>query len=176
MHTSSIKQTERAAKDDILSTLCNQIDQKKRDCNLSVSDRITRRYVASLVLAHQNVAPWVTHNTINNMYCRRVKKSVYCCKLGTHSTATGAEDVTPTAVSLTQTDAQPQERNKGGRPSGTTDKERYEDVRVMISTKSEIADRFFNKKKAAGKKALKRVRLDEIITEVKEGETCRRML
>jgi hypothetical protein len=100
------------------------------------------------------------------MYCRRAKKGIYCCELGARATATGAEDVTP-AASLTQTKTQPQERAKGGRPSGTTNKKKFEDVRVMISTKNEIAHRFFTEKNAARKK-LKRGRLDEIITEVKK--------
>ena len=114
MHTSTVRQTERAAKDSILSTLCDQIDRKKRDSNLSASDRIPRGFVVSLVVAHQNVAPWVTRDAINNMYRRRAKKGIYCCELGARATTTGAEDFTPAVVSLTQTDAQPQERNKGG--------------------------------------------------------------
>ena len=113
MHTSTVRQTERAAKDSILSSLCDQIDRKKRDSNLSASDRIPRGFVASLVVAHQNVAPWVTRDAINNMYRRRAKKGIYCCELGARATATGAEDVTPAAF-LTQTNTQTQERENGG--------------------------------------------------------------
>ena len=87
--------------DAIISILCDQIDRKKKDCNLSASGPTPHGYVASLVLAHQNVAPWVTRDKINNMYRRRAKKGIYYCELGVYVTVTGAEDVTPAAVSLT---------------------------------------------------------------------------
>ena len=65
-----------------------------------------RGYVTSLVLAHQNIAPWMTCDTINNIYCRRAKKGIYCYEIYARVTATGTEDVTPATVSLTKTDAQ----------------------------------------------------------------------
>ena len=164
MSTRKVTQIERAAKDGILNNLCDQIDQKKKDSNLSVNDRIPRGFVSSLVVGYKNVAPWVTRNAINNCYCKRAKMGIYSCKLSATSTATGAEDVAPVTIHIAVTP----ERVKGGRPEGTTDKRKYNNSKAAISSKNEIVDIYFTEKKAAGKKRLKRGRLDEIIAEVKE--------
>ena len=89
---------------------------------------------------------------------------IYSCKLNATLSATGVEDVAPVAMSVVVT----HKRVKGGQSEGTTDKRKYNNSKAAISSKNEIADIYFTKKKAAGKKRLKCGCLEEIIAEVKE--------
>ena len=163
MSDSNAKRLAKAAKDTILTDLCNSIDIKKRENNLSRDDRIPRGFVAGLVAGVKPVCPWISRDAINNEYRRRRKNGIFYIEAGASLTTTGAVDIARNTVSDITL-----ERKKGGRPVGASNKNKNNLKLAVIASKNEIATLYKAERDQAGKKRLKRGRLDDIIKEVKE--------
>ena len=155
----------RAAKASILNSRCNQIDIKKQENNLSISDRIPMYFLASLVKSIQAVCPSIDRHAINNEYRRRRNKYIYFPDQVTNNQL--ATSASGTAVADVSTEVA---KSKGGRPVGTTDAKKKQLLLAVLASKNEIALRYDYERKQAGKKYLKRGHIDEIITDVKNNK------
>ena len=130
----------KATKKNVLTDLCNRLDFKKQ----SNKCQIPHNFVSGLIHSHKTVFPWLTRDTINNELRRR-KGAGICSSVQAPLITTGVTDVA-------RTDKDSDERKKGGRPLGSTDKSLKMKEDAVIATKNEITEMFSNAKKKAGKK------------------------
>ena len=129
-HANKIAKT---VKDAILADLWNSIDKNKG--TRFINKCIPRVFVVSLAESVKSICPWMTRHTINNEYRRRVKRGIFICELGAHTTTTSAEDLASITL-LAAPDSI--NRPKGGRPVQTSDKRKCNKSKAAISTKNEI--------------------------------------
>ena len=160
--------TAKAAKKVVLTDICNTIDTNKRSCSLGLHDRIPHGLVAQMVNNVTSVCPWVTRDSINNEYRKRQRQGHFYLneRTGDNPTIIDVTGVAPRTVSPTLTlDVV---RARGGRPVGSTNESKQNGKMCYIATKNEIAIQYSLERRAAGKKRLKRGRLDEIISDIKK--------
>ena len=158
MATSNIA---KATKKVILSDLCNTIDIKRAEYEAN-NEILPYGFIAQQIAGVNVICPGLTRHDVNNELRRRKRKEVVC-SVTTDITLTGEGNIVPAPVETVD----PIDRNKGGRPTGSTKSKRRVCELALLAVKNEIATTYESERKLAGKKRLKRGRLDEIIEESK---------
>ena len=99
-------------------------------------------FVANLARYHADVCPWLSLNKLNNEMRKRNR-------MGNLISSASTSLVTTSVIENGL--AAPANREKGGRPLGTTHKKKKSYELAVIAAKNEISERYDADKKKAGK-------------------------
>lgn len=161
--TKLVTKCAKEAKSNITNTLCDQIDKARETSN---NKRISYGFVSGQVVAMKVICPWLTRDSIMNVYRKRVKKVPPVLLLENAPADTSSEIVAVSTFAETNLSIFVQ---RGGKPKGTSNKMKQIAALSLYAAKNEIAELFGRETKQCqiAKKRMKKRRLLEIIDKVK---------
>ena len=165
-----VKSTAYSIRKTILNDICNTIHNEKIK---QQSTRVPHGLFKKLLAGANSVCPSITLNTIMNAYRKSVKMgNLINENESDNQTETADENATAldedAPVDLIEESRPPmQNRQKGGRPAGTTAKRKRVISLATVAAKNEISRIFKDEKQALRKgKRMKRGRLEQIVTKI----------